>query len=84
VVDAHGTVNVGGGIVIVLPRAVVQRVLAGEELSPVMDAVTGEQETGKGPGAVGLLTHGALTRQRMFEDALVCALARWRHDAYGR
>jgi inosine/xanthosine triphosphatase len=84
VVDAKGALGVGGGAVIVLPPRVVERVLAGEELSPVMDSVCGGQETGKGPGAFGLLTGGALTRQHTFEDALVCALAGWRHPSYGR
>lgn len=83
VVDRKGTLGLGAGSILVLPRKVVERVLSGEELSLVMDALTGQQHIGQGPGAMGVLTEGAISRQRVFEDALVCALTRWRHPAYG-
>lgn len=81
-VDRSGALGVGGGVVLPLPPKVVERVLAGEMLGHLMDALAGEQDTRQGPGALGVLTGGLITRQRAFEDALVCALARWLHPAF--
>jgi len=83
VVDGKGTVSLGAGPILPLPAEVAKRVLSGEELSGVMDALTGQRDVRHGPGAYGIFTGGAITRQRVFEDALLCALARWRHPAYG-
>ncbi len=82
VVDTAGVVGVGGGGILLLPPAVVGRVLAGEELGPVIDELAQVAETRQGLGASGILTKGWLNRQRIFEDALICALAPWLHPAF--
>ena len=84
VVDAAGAVGVGGGGILLLPPSVVARVLAGEELGPVIDELAQLAETRQGLGASGVLTRGFLDRQRIFEDALICALAPWLHPAFSR
>ncbi len=82
VADAAGTLGVGGGGILLLPPAVVGRVLAGEELGPVIDELAQMAETRHGLGASGVLTRGFLDRRRIFEDALICALAPWLHPAF--
>ncbi len=82
VVDAVGTVGVGGGGILLLPPRVVERVLAGEELSPVMDELAQATETRQGLGASGILSGGLIDRGHIFEDALICALVPWLHPAF--
>ena len=62
VVDAAGAVGVGGGGILLLPPSVVRRVLAGEELGPVIDELAQMAETRQGLGASGILTRGLLNR----------------------
>eukprot|EP00727_Mastigamoeba_balamuthi_P014845 m51a1_g9987 inositol-phosphate phosphatase, putative (183) ;mRNA; r:30708-31256 len=58
-----------------LPREVTRRVAGGEELGPACDAVFGAlTETREGPGAIGLLTQGAITRAQLYSPAVVMAL----------
>ncbi|MFO7172825.1 MAG: inosine/xanthosine triphosphatase [Bacillota bacterium] len=57
-----------------LPGPVAARVLAGEELGPVMDAVSGQVESKKHLGAIGILTRGLVTREEMWAQALAAAL----------
>lgn len=48
---------------------------AGGELGPVMDQLTGEKDTKKHGGAVGVLTHSLFDRQAAWELSVACALA---------
>jgi inosine/xanthosine triphosphatase len=82
VVDRTDRLGVGGGGILLLPPMVVERVLAGEELGPVMDELAQETETRHGRGASGILTGGLLDRTRIFENALICALAPWLHPSF--
>jgi len=83
VVASTEQVGLGGGGILLLPSAVVERVLAGEELGAVMDELAQATETRHGQGASGILTGGLLNRQRIFEDALIGALAPWLHPSFG-
>lgn len=65
---------VAWGVRFPLPPAVAARVLAGEELGPVMDEFSGTTESKKKQGAIGILTKGLLTREQMWEQALAAAL----------
>ncbi len=84
VADARGRLGVGGSGIVLLPSQVVARVLAGEELGPVMDELAQAADTRHGLGASGILTGGLLHRQHIFEDALICALVPWLHPAFAR
>lgn len=84
VTTAGGSVHLAWGVRFPLPPAVVRRVLAGEELSAVMDELTGVQESRSLLGAVGILTNGLVTRDRMWEQPIACALAPLLHPGlYG-
>ncbi len=83
VVDADGRENTTWGVRFPLPPRVVARVLAGEELGPVMDDVTGKRESKREQGAVGILTNGLFTRAEMWQGPLACALMPFLHpDLY--
>lgn len=66
---------VGGSLAMPLPPAVAALVRDGVELGHAMDAVSGEHNTKHGAGAVGLLTHGLVDRQRAYEILVTYALA---------
>ncbi len=82
VVDKRGALGVGGSGILLLPRPIVERVLAGEELGPLMDELAQQTGTRHNLGASGVLTGGLVDRGRIFEEALICALAPWLHEAY--
>lgn len=77
VIDRAGTLGIGGSMAVPLPQSVVRRLRAGEELSHAVDAVAGQVGTGTGIGAVGILTAGAVDRQRAYELLVTYALAPW-------
>lgn len=79
VATADGTVHTAWGVRFPLPAAVGRRLLAGEELGPVMDELSGVRDSAKVLGAVGFLSNGLLTRDVMWESAVVCALMPWFH-----
>ncbi len=56
VVDRAGREGMGGSLSMPLPRAVAERIDAGEELGYAMDAVAQAVGTKHGRGAVGILT----------------------------
>ena len=58
-----------------LPPSVVRRILAGEELGPVMDDVLGLRDVKRGPGSVGILTGGVVTRADVWRQAVALAAA---------
>jgi len=76
-VDRSGIRGVGGSMAIPLPESVAARLRAGEELSHAMDAVSRQTGTGRGVGAVGVLTAGLVDRQRAYESLVTYSLAPW-------
>ena len=50
-------------------------VRGGTELGHAMDALTGAHNVKQGAGAVGILTHGLVTRQQAYETLVAYALA---------
>jgi inosine/xanthosine triphosphatase len=79
VVEAGGRENETWGVRFPLPPAIVERVLRGEELGPVMDEVSGLTESKKQLGAVGILSNGIFTRAEMWQGPLACALMPFLH-----
>ena len=77
VVETGGRENITWGVRFRLPPAIVARVLAGEELGPVMDEVSGRIGSKTHQGAVGILTHGLYTRAEMWRGPVACALMPW-------
>jgi inosine/xanthosine triphosphatase len=57
-----------------LPPALAALVRGGLELGAADDKLFGRTRSGQGSGTVGHLSRGALSRERYYEDAFVCAL----------
>ncbi|MFC4453257.1 inosine/xanthosine triphosphatase [Deinococcus sonorensis] len=62
-----------------LPPQVAARVLAGEELGPVMDGLSGVHNIKQKAGTVGWLTDGLLSRADVWQQALSLSLAPFLH-----
>ena len=75
VVNAHGREGIGSSGRVRLPEGIAQRVLAGEELGPLMDELVGREKTNHQEGAIGILSGGQVVRQDMFVTAVLLALA---------
>ncbi len=58
-----------------LPPGVAVRLRAGEELGPLMDELSGIQDSKRKAGTVGFLTNGHLSRSDIWQQALMLALA---------
>jgi inosine/xanthosine triphosphatase len=74
-VTRDGREGVGGSLAMALPPRVAELVRGGMELGHAMDAVTGSENVKQGVGAVGILTHGLVTRQQAYEVLVAYALA---------
>ncbi len=70
-----GRTGVGGSLAMSLPPAVAAAVRSGLELGHAMDRLTGEHDTKRGAGAVGILTGGLVDRQAAYEPLVAYALA---------
>jgi inosine/xanthosine triphosphatase len=57
---------IAGGARIILPEEIAIRLRNGEELGPVMDDYTNQQNIRKKEGAVGVFTNGQINRAEMF------------------
>ena len=75
VTDGNGREGVAGAGRLPLPPKIAQRILAGEELGPVMDDLLGESNVKAKGGAVGALTGGLIPRQQAFALGVAYALA---------
>lgn len=81
--DGRGRENVAWSLRMPLPPEVVRGVLAGEELGPLLERLSGIEGIGRGPGAVGLFTRGLIDRTQLWEMAVAGALAPWLTPAWG-
>lgn len=75
IVDREGREGIGGTGRLPLPDAIARRVLAGEELGPVMDSLLGERKSNHRGGAIGALTAGLVPRSDAFALAVAYALS---------
>jgi inosine/xanthosine triphosphatase len=74
-VTADGREGVGGSGRLPLPPIIARRLLAGEELGPVMDDLLGEANVKQKGGAIGALTAGLIPRSQALAVAVAYALA---------
>jgi inosine/xanthosine triphosphatase len=74
-VTRDGLQGVGGSLAMTLPPRVAALVRNGMELGHAMDALSGTHNVKQGAGAVGILTHGLVTRQQAYEVLVAYALA---------
>ena len=75
IVRSDGTESIGCTAKNPLPKTLADRILAGEELGPVMDDVLSDHNTSQKGGASGALTAGLVQRQDKFAMAVAYALA---------
>jgi len=75
IVDRGGRLGVGGGVHMLLPLTVAQVLRAGGELGPAMDQLTGQQNTKRAQGAVGILSGGLSNRKSAYAGLVAMALA---------
>lgn len=75
VVTRDGREGTGGSLAMPLPPVVAADIRKGLELGHAIDRLTGGHDTKKGAGAVGVLTAGAIDRQRAYEILVTYALA---------
>jgi len=81
-IDHAGTVGMGGSGRFLLPERIAQALRQGEELGPLMDRLTNEQNTRQRQGAIGIFTNQRLTRQGALETAVLLALTRFLNPHY--
>lgn len=74
-IDRKGKVGIGSGAAILLPPTVSPRIMEGRELGEIMDEITGQTDTKRKMGALGILTKNLVTRGEEFESGVICALA---------
>lgn len=70
---------IAGGARIPIPEAVAERLLAGEELGPVMDDYTKKENIRKNEGAVGIFTNGQINRAEMFSHVMKLLIGQYEY-----
>jgi inosine/xanthosine triphosphatase len=75
VTDGNGREGVAGAGRLPLPPLLADRVLAGEELGPIMDSLLGETNVKAKGGAIGALTGGLIPREQAFALGVAYALS---------
>ncbi len=75
VVATANQVSVGRSALLPLPSCVYRSLAAGEELGDVMDRLFNTKNIKQQGGAIGLLTKGHATRESIYTQALILAMA---------
>ncbi|MCM3708652.1 MULTISPECIES: DUF84 family protein [Cytobacillus] len=74
---------IAGGARIPLPVAVAERLLAGEELGPIMDDYAQKANVRKNEGAVGIFTSGQIDRAAMFSHVMKLLIGQYEYRKRG-
>lgn len=74
---ADGTVLTAAGAQLPLPQEVAVRVLAGEELGPVMAAYTKDKDISQNAGAIGVFTADLVSREAMFDHIITLLIGQY-------
>lgn len=77
--DREGTIVIAGGARIILPDRIAERLVAGEELGPVMDDFTKQQSIRKKEGAIGVFTNERVTRAEMFQHIMKMLIGQYEY-----
>jgi len=77
IINQKQQISLGGGLIMALPKKVANKILAGGELGPVMDEITGIEEVKKKMGAVGILTKNLINRTQAYESIISYALVKF-------
>jgi inosine/xanthosine triphosphatase len=79
IVDRDGREGISSSMIRPVPIPSLELVLQGVELGHANDQVFGRHNSKQGTGLIGLLTNDVLTREGVFRDAIISALARFLH-----
>ena len=77
VVDGEEPI-IAGGARIKLPSSIAERLMNGEELGPVMDDYTKQNNVRHNEGAIGIFTKDAVSRRQMFEHIMLMLVGQYR------
>ena len=77
VVDKNGKKGMGGGLYFELPKKVAEKIMAGGELGPIMNELTGEDNVKEKSGAIGIFTRGRLDRKTAYVQLVTSALIKF-------
>lgn len=69
---------IAGGARIKIPSEVAERLMNGEELGPVMDDYTNQNNVRHNEGAIGVFTKDAVSRRQMFEHIMHMLIGQYR------
>jgi inosine/xanthosine triphosphatase len=75
VIADNQRLSVGRSCILPLPMSIFQALQNGEELGDVMDGLFDTQNVKQKQGAIGLLTNGQATRESVYTQAAVLAMA---------
>ncbi|KAJ3231748.1 hypothetical protein HDU78_007504 [Chytriomyces hyalinus] len=81
VVDRNGTVGTGCSARYELSAKIMEKILLGSELAPVIDEISGETDVRSKAGAMGILTNGLLNRDVCYVHGIYFAFTRWVSDS---
>ncbi|MEJ7901378.1 MAG: inosine/xanthosine triphosphatase [Thermomicrobiales bacterium] len=79
IVNGHGAEGISSSMLRPVPLPSMELVLQGLELGAANDIVFGKTNSKQTNGLIGLLTNDILTREGVFRDAVISALARFLH-----
>ncbi|MCK5548433.1 MAG: inosine/xanthosine triphosphatase [Thermoplasmata archaeon] len=83
VIDKLGRITIGHGSGFCYPRAIIDNVKKGLDISKAMESATGIKNIGDKMGAIGYLSKGRLNRDGLTEQAVLMALVpRMRRELY--
>lgn len=74
IADTAGRCSFGVSPMFELPRSIVNRLLAGEELGHVIDDLSGDRNTKQKGGAIAYMTQGRVDRKQLYAQGVTMAL----------
>jgi len=80
VIDEDGQLFEANGARFKVPEIVAEKILAGEEMGPIMSQLLGEADIRKKQGMIGVITSGFIDRTEEYSSIVKMALGLW----YGR
>ncbi len=77
IVDRNGNVGTGTSGWFECPKGIVEKLKEGKELGSVMDELTGDHDTKRKQGAIGIFTRGLVDRKTLYVHGILMALCRF-------
>lgn len=77
VMDKNGRKGMGGGLYFELPKKIAEKIMAGGELGPIMNELTGVDNVKEKSGAIGIFTKGRLDRKTAYVQLVTSALVKF-------